>query len=90
MHLTDLCLDLIEIPNGTDTTLVTGLAVDSARVKAGDLFFAISGSCCDGRDYLDDVIKAGAVAVITGKKPLTNQQIAKTKKITGACCNSGL
>ena len=71
MHLTDLCLDLIEISPGTNPILVTGLAVNSTHVKTGDLFFAIAGSHRDGRDYIEQAIAAGAVAVITGNTPLT-------------------
>ena len=41
MHLIDLCRDLIEIPVGISAIQVTGLAVDSKQVKAGDVFFAI-------------------------------------------------
>ena len=71
MHLTDLCLDLIEISPGTNPILVTGLAVNSTQVKAGNLFFAIDGSHRNGRDYIEQAIAAGAVAVITGNTPLT-------------------
>ena len=42
MHLTNLCDELIEIPAHAGTITVTGLAVDSKRVKPGDIFFAIA------------------------------------------------
>ena len=70
MHLTDLCHDLIEIPAKVGTIPVTGLAVDSMRVKAGDIFFAIAGNQYDGRDFIENAIAAGAVAVVTGSTPL--------------------
>ncbi|WP_373083700.1 Mur ligase domain-containing protein, partial [Zhongshania sp.] len=43
---------------------VTGLALDSRKVQAGDVFLAIKGREVDGRDYIHAAISAGAVAVI--------------------------
>ena len=76
MHLTDLCHDLINIPDQTGAIMVTGLAVDSKRVAAGNLFFALAGSHRDGRDFIGDAIKAGAAAIVTGMAPLA-KDIAK-------------
>ena len=76
MHLTDLCHDLIDITNQTGAIMVTGLAVDSRRVAAGNLFFALAGSHRDGRDFIGDAIKAGAAAIVTGMTPMAND-IAK-------------
>ena len=76
MHLTDLVSDTIT-PAGLHTDKaaapaidVTGLAVDSRRVVAGDLFFALDGNHADGRDYADAAIKSGAVAIVTDMRPL--------------------
>jgi len=43
---------------------VTGIAIDSRKIKAGDVFLAIKGHQVDGRDYIHGAISAGAVAVI--------------------------
>ena len=75
MHLTDLCNDLIKIPAHAGTITVTGLAVDSVRVKAGDIFFAIAGTQYDGRDFIKNAIEAGAVAVVTSSAPLAKSLI---------------
>ena len=75
MHLTNLCDELIEIPAHAGTITVTGLAVDSKRVKAGDLFFAIAGTQYDGRNFVKDAIEAGAVAVVTSSAPLAKPLI---------------
>ena len=77
MHLTDLCHDLISIPDQTGAIMVTGLAVDSKRVAAGNLFFALTGSHRDGRDFIGDAIKAGAAVIVTGMAPLA-KDIAKS------------
>ena len=76
LHLTDLCHDLIDIPDQTGAIMVTGLAVDSKRVTAGNLFFALAGSHRDGRDFIGDAITAGAAAIVTSMTPLA-KDIAK-------------
>lgn len=43
---------------------LTGLQLDSRKVVPGDLFFACLGNDSDGRDYIEQAISAGAVAVI--------------------------
>lgn len=43
---------------------VTGLAVDSRKVKPGDLFLAYPGEHADGRRFVDKAIGAGAAAVL--------------------------
>jgi len=47
---------------------VTGLALDSRAVKAGDLFFALPGARADGAQFAQDAVKAGAAAVVAEKK----------------------
>ncbi|MGQ0504212.1 MAG: UDP-N-acetylmuramoyl-L-alanyl-D-glutamate--2,6-diaminopimelate ligase [Myxococcaceae bacterium] len=46
---------------------VTGVAADSRKVKAGDLFVALPGTQVDGSGFIADALKAGAVAVISEK-----------------------
>lgn len=43
---------------------VTGLALDSRWVRAGDLFLAYPGETSDGRDYIAQAISAGAAAIV--------------------------
>lgn len=43
---------------------VAGLALDSRRVQAGDVFLAVPGHTTDGRDHIEQACAAGAVAVI--------------------------
>ena len=72
MHLTDLCHNLIPVPADAGAVPVYGLAVDSRKVGVGDVFFAVAGSHSDGRDYIADAVKAGAVAVITDDRPFND------------------
>ncbi len=43
---------------------IKGMALDSRRVKPGDLFIALSGNVEDGRRYIPDAIDKGAAAVL--------------------------
>ena len=45
--------------------LVTGVTHDSSRVQPGDLYVAISGSTRHGAEFADQVISAGAAAILT-------------------------
>lgn len=40
------------------------LCLDSRQVQPGDVFFACQGSQTDGREYIDDALANGAVAVL--------------------------
>lgn len=44
---------------------ITGLAIDSRRVKPGYLFFACKGTQQDGNDFIEDAIKNGAAAILS-------------------------
>ncbi len=43
---------------------ITGITADSRAVKQGFLFAALPGTQVDGAKYIDDAIKAGAVAIL--------------------------
>lgn len=42
---------------------ITGLALDSRRVRSGDLFFALQGTTSSGTQHIAAAVAAGAVAV---------------------------
>jgi len=48
-----------------DQKKITGLTADSRAVRPGFVFAALCGLNFDGRDYIPDAIKAGAVAILT-------------------------
>ena len=61
-----LC-DLVPLPPaavGLGDVEVAGIAVDSRRVRPGDVFFALAGSREDGRRHATDAVRRGAVAVV--------------------------
>jgi len=54
------------LPKGVE---IEGLALDSRKVGAGYLFAALEGEKTHGTRFIDEAIKRGAVAVLTGPDP---------------------
>ena len=52
---------------------VSGLALDSRVVAAGDLFLACKGFEFDGRDLIAQAVERGAVAVLAEKDDVHNE-----------------
>jgi len=46
----------------------TGIAIDTRKLKPGELFVAIKGERVDGHDYLDQAAARGAVAALVTRK----------------------
>ena len=57
----------ISLPGALKKIEVGGLCLDSRSVKPGDVFVAVPGLDCDGREYIFQALQAGAVAVIAEK-----------------------
>jgi len=64
--LPELLLGLID-DDAHDSINVSGVAIDSRQVKQGDVFMAYRGTAMNGIDYIDDAIKAGAVAILVDR-----------------------
>ena len=45
--------------------IVVGLSADSRQIKPGFIFAALPGTQMDGRDFIPQAIKNGAVAILT-------------------------
>jgi UDP-N-acetylmuramoyl-L-alanyl-D-glutamate--2,6-diaminopimelate ligase len=58
-------LDGAEILSQSGNPDVTAVEYDSRRVKAGSVFVAMQGEASDGNRFIDQAIRAGAVAVVT-------------------------
>jgi UDP-N-acetylmuramoyl-L-alanyl-D-glutamate--2,6-diaminopimelate ligase len=67
MLLQDLIRD-VDVPPGL---VVSGISEDSRRIREGDLFCALTGANFDGRAYIDDAVRQGAVAVLCEPPPVT-------------------
>jgi len=48
---------------------IRGIAADSRKIGAGDLFVAVAGTRADGGRFVDDAVAAGAAAVIAERPP---------------------
>jgi UDP-N-acetylmuramoyl-L-alanyl-D-glutamate--2,6-diaminopimelate ligase len=57
-------VDEWRLVRGDPSVLVRGITQDSRRVTSGDLFVAISGFDRDGREFVPDAVRRGAVAVV--------------------------
>jgi UDP-N-acetylmuramoyl-tripeptide--D-alanyl-D-alanine ligase len=61
--------ELIRTRYGLDSLPpITGITIDSRKVRAGDLFIPIIGSQVDGHDFILQACQAGAVAVMIEKE----------------------
>ncbi len=47
-----------------EDAVFTGFALDSAQVKAGDIFVAIKGARVDGHDFVAEALRSGALAAL--------------------------
>lgn len=63
IYLSELLKGFAEVPAQRDQQ-ITGLEVDSRRVKTGDCFIAIAGTTSHGIDYIEEALAAGAVTVL--------------------------
>jgi UDP-N-acetylmuramoyl-L-alanyl-D-glutamate--2,6-diaminopimelate ligase len=65
MRLSEVLADVeIREARGPLEVEVTGLAYDSRRVRAGDVFFALAGLRSDGQAFVRQAVAGGAAAVV--------------------------
>jgi len=65
--------ELFSDPEIADTDLyVSGVAIDSRKVKSGDLFLAFKGSQANGIDYIKDAVRFGAIAIAVDEDEAIN------------------
>src|ERR1019366_6038444 len=53
------------LPPSLAHTQIQGLDYDSRRVKPGYLFFAFPGSRVDGREFAEQAVANGAIAIVS-------------------------
>ena len=56
--------ELVEVREGTE---YLGVSTDSRTIQSGEIFVALHGDTFDGHDYLEDVKKKGARAVLINR-----------------------
>lgn len=74
---------------GNDLTSISGVDIDSRKIKPGYLFVAIRGTQADGHLYIPKAIEQGAVAVMCEEMPEAQQagvtyiQVESTEEVVG-------
>lgn len=72
---------LTEVVGPTDIA-ISSLAFDSRKVERDALFVAVKGTQSDGHEYIDQVIKSGAAAIVCEKIPETLHDNITYLKVT--------
>lgn len=57
----------LDVPYSGPHQSLKGVAIDSRRVRSGDLFVALRGERVDGHDFIEAAAAAGAAAVVVEK-----------------------
>lgn len=60
----------LEINKGTDLVTVTGISMNTADLRSGDLFVAMPGLKTHGAKFAEKAIAAGAVAIVSDRAGL--------------------
>ncbi len=68
--------DLIPAYHGQHNPVIAGLASDSRKVQPGFLFAALPGVKQDGKTYIDEAVRNGAVAVLTDGRASVDGAVA--------------
>lgn len=90
MKLTDLLKGVKTLNiNGNSDIDITGINIDSRKIKAGHLFVAVKGTQVDGHQFINKAIELGAKAVLVEDMPtdlkedVTYVQVASTETEVG-------
>jgi UDP-N-acetylmuramoyl-tripeptide--D-alanyl-D-alanine ligase len=59
-----------QLLSGEPGALIDGAAIDSRRIRGGELFFAFSGQHVDGHDFVADALARGASAAVV-ERPIS-------------------
>ena len=74
---------------GSDDVEVTGVNIDSRRIKDGHLFVAMKGTQVDGHKFIPKAVELGAKAVLCEEMPeqtdenVTYVRVASTEDVVG-------
>lgn len=69
MQLKELLAPLLLVQvSGDDNKTITGISMDSRKVKPGDLFICLTGFTVDGHLYAEQAVAKGAVAILSERE----------------------
>ena len=90
MKLSDLIKNIKPLSFVGDTEKdITGVEIDSRKIKSGNLFAAIKGTQADGHKFIPKAIELGATAILCEEIPetrvegVTYVQVASTETAVG-------
>ena len=90
MKLKELLKDITTIAvKGDDNVEITGVNIDSRRIKEGHLFVAMKGTQVDGHKFIPKAVELGAKAVLCEDMPETTAedvcyvQVESTEDVVG-------
>lgn len=71
--------------DGLPTGEITGVSIDSRKIRKGDCFFAIKGNNFDGHDFIAEVIEKGAACCVVSDIDCHDNilKVADTKRALG-------
>ena len=76
---------------GSDDVEVTGVNIDSRRIKDGHLFVAMKGTQVDGHKFIPKAVELGAKAVLCEEMPEQTDEnvtyVANTWQVRGSPCS---
>lgn len=58
----------LKLPMPSESKPVSRIVTDSRDIRAGDVFFALAGGRFDAHDFVEDVLAAGAAAVVVSRE----------------------
>lgn len=79
---------------GNTEVEITGINIDSRKIKSGHLFIAINGTQVDGHSFINKAIELGAIAILCEKEPnekvdgITYIVVKSTEDIVGKVATS--
>ena len=74
---------------GSDEVEITGVNIDSRRIKEGHIFVAMKGTQVDGHKFIPKAIELGAKAVLCEDMPAEKTVGVTYVQVDRGCCRQG-
>lgn len=81
MNLKDIADSLVNVGSYAKVK-ISGIQIDSRKVKKGDLFLAFPGAVADGRDFINVALEQGAAAVFFEASPCITKSVISLEDLT--------
>ncbi|MGE5219682.1 MAG: UDP-N-acetylmuramoyl-L-alanyl-D-glutamate--2,6-diaminopimelate ligase [Chloroflexota bacterium] len=83
-----LTIDAVEQADGDLNQKISGLAYDSRKVGAGQIFFAVPGEKSDGHDFIAEAVRRGVAAVVFSReggwpRPAASVRVKNVRRTMG-------